>query len=231
MKKLHLLTTVAAALLLTAGAAAAQGMKDQAPERAPAAQQSAPAEKMAPPMRAGERKATTGRANERTKSGKDSQAESKSGKKSETTGQATKSAQPGKVEMNSQSSEKAGASSGANIKADENTKMNASPNASQSSTRSNATVGQGAAAGAANLSSTQRTKITTIIRQHKVQPTHLDISVRVGARIPESVHFYPLPVEVVDVYPAWRGYDYILVGDEIIVVDPHNHTIVAVLEA
>ncbi|MEI9805284.1 MAG: hypothetical protein WDN48_13675 [Pseudolabrys sp.] len=46
MKKAYLLSTVAAALLLTAGAASAQDMKKEtAPSPAPAAQQSAPAEK------------------------------------------------------------------------------------------------------------------------------------------------------------------------------------------
>ena len=96
---------------------------------------------------------------------------------------------------------------------------------------SRATTGQGAAAGSAKLSSEQRTKITTIFHQHKVAPAHLNVAVRVGVRVPESVHFYPLPVEVVDVYPEWRGYDYILVGDQILVIDPRSHEIVAVLEA
>ncbi|MEJ2374431.1 MAG: hypothetical protein P8Y53_07675 [Pseudolabrys sp.] len=50
MKKLHLLSTAAASLLIAAGAAAAQGMHQQMPERAPAAQRNAPAEKIAPPM-------------------------------------------------------------------------------------------------------------------------------------------------------------------------------------
>ena len=62
-------------------------------------------------------------------------------------------------------------------------------------------------------------------------PAHLNVSVRVGTRVPDSVHFYPLPVEVVAVYPEWRGYDYILVGDEIVVIDPRTHEIVAILEA
>ena len=100
-----------------------------------------------------------------------------------------------------------------------------------SKAKSSTTVGQGAAAGAAKLSDEQRTKITGIIRQHKVAPAHLNVSVRVGTRVPDSVHFYPLPVEVVAIYPEWRGYDYILVGDEILVIDPHTHEIVAILEA
>ncbi|MFZ2090341.1 MAG: DUF1236 domain-containing protein, partial [Pseudolabrys sp.] len=104
---------------------------------------------------------------------------------------------------------------------------------SQSTTtdKDRATTGQGAAAGSANLSTEQRTKINTIIRQHKVEPAHLNVSVRVGTRVPENVHFYPLPAEVFVVYPEWRGYDYIMVGNEILVIDPRTHEIVAIIEA
>ena len=38
-------------------------------------------------------------------------------------------------------------------------------------------------------------------------------------------------MEVDAIYPEWRGYDYILVGDEIVVIDPRTHEIVAILEA
>ena len=40
-----------------------------------------------------------------------------------------------------------------------------------------ATTGQGAAAGSAKLSTEQRSKITTIFKQHKVEPAHLNVSV------------------------------------------------------
>ena len=103
---------------------------------------------------------------------------------------------------------------------------------SQSATeKDRATTGQGAAAGSTKLSTEQRTKITTIIRQNKVEPAHLNVSVRVGTRVPESVRFYPLPAEVFVVYPEWRGYSYILVGDQILVINPRTHEIVAILEA
>jgi hypothetical protein len=55
--------------------------------------------------------------------------------------------------------------------------------------------------------------------------------VSVGTRIPASVHLYPLPVEVIAVYPDWRGYDYILVGDQIVIINPRTHEIVAIVEA
>src|SRR5215510_1415042 len=82
VRKAKLLSTVAAALLLSAGAASAQGMGKDTPERAPAAQQNAPAEKVAPSLKNGDQKApqTTGQAAPDTKSGK----------AKETTGQAPK---------------------------------------------------------------------------------------------------------------------------------------------
>jgi hypothetical protein len=211
MRKLHLLSTVAASLLLASGVAAAQGMKDEAPARAPAAQQSAPAEKMAPSMHPGERKGkaeTTGQASEKMNAGKGNKAELKPTNKSETTGQAPNASESGKAGANEMGKSR-----------DSNKAMK------------NSTVGQGAAGGSAKLSVEQRTKITTIFHQHKVQPEHLNISVHVGARVPDTVHFYPLPTEVVEIYPEWRGYDYILVGDEILVVNPRTHLIIAVLEA
>ena len=81
------------------------------------------------------------------------------------------------------------------------------------------------------LSTEQRTKITTIVRQNKVEPAHLNVSIRVGTRVPESVRFYPLPAEVFVVYPEWRGYNYILVGNQILVINPRTHEIVAILDA
>jgi hypothetical protein len=36
---------------------------------------------------------------------------------------------------------------------------------------------------------------------------------------------------VIEVYPAWRGYKFILVRGEIIVIDPNTYEIVAVLPA
>ena len=211
MRKMKLMSTVAMALLLGAGAASAQGMGKEPPERAPAAQQNAPAEKVAPSLKADERKSpqTTGQA------APDSKAP---GKGDETTGQSPKSQSTDKpAAMDKDKSDKNGAASKSN----------------QSTTEQNrsTTTGQGAAAGSAKLSSEQRTKISSIIKQRKVESTKLSVSVSVGTRVPASVHLYPLPVEVVAVYPAWRGYEYILVGDQIVVINPRSHEIVAIIEA
>jgi hypothetical protein len=71
-----------------------------------------------------------------------------------------------------------------------------------------------------------------VIREQKVQPvTNVNFSISIGTRVPKTVHFHPLPAEIITVYPAWRGYEFFLVRDEIIVVNPRTLEIVAVLEA
>ncbi|CAL77285.1 conserved hypothetical protein [Bradyrhizobium sp. ORS 278] len=95
--------------------------------------------------------------------------------------------------------------------------------------RSQTTTGQAGAG--AKLSTEQRTKITSVIRSQHVEPvTNVNFNISVGTRVPREVHFHPLPAEVVTVYPEWRGYDFILVREQIIVIDPHSYEIVAVLD-
>jgi hypothetical protein len=104
-------------------------------------------------------------------------------------------------------------------------------NAESKSGASTTTTGQAAAG--AKLAPEQRTKITTVIKEHHVQPvTHVDFDIRPGVRITRErdVRFYPLPQEVVTIYPQWRGYEYILVNDKIVVVDPRTLEIVDVLD-
>lgn len=114
-----------------------------------------------------------------------------------------------------------------NMKADgKNGNMNAETKGTE---RSQTTTGQAGAA--AKLSTEQRTKITTVIREQRVAPvTNVNFSISVGTRIPRDVSYHTLPVEVVTIYPEWRGYDYILVHDQILVIDPRSHEIVAILD-
>jgi hypothetical protein len=91
------------------------------------------------------------------------------------------------------------------------------------------TVGQAGAA--AKLNTEQRTKITTVIRDQHVAPvTNINFSISVGTRVPREVGFHPLPAEIVTIYPDWRGYEFFLAREQIIVVDPRTFEIVAVLD-
>jgi hypothetical protein len=99
-------------------------------------------------------------------------------------------------------------------------------------TKSQTTTTTGQAGAGAKLSSEQRTKITSVIRNQRVESVNnVDFNISVGTRVPrERVHLYPLPQEVVIIYPEWRGYEFIRIRDQIVVVDPNTLEIVAVLE-
>jgi hypothetical protein len=93
------------------------------------------------------------------------------------------------------------------------------------------TTGQ-AAAGGGKMTSEQRTRISTVIRdQHVTSITNVNFSISVGTRVPRDVEFHPLPAEIVTIYPDWRGYEFVLVRDQIVVIDPRTFEIVAVLDA
>jgi hypothetical protein len=90
----------------------------------------------------------------------------------------------------------------------------------------------GQAAAGAKLSTEQRTRITTVIRGEHVAPvTNVNFSISVGTRVPREVGFHRLPSEIVTIYPEWRDYEFCLVREQIIVVDPRTLEIVAVLDA
>ena len=56
-----------------------------------------------------------------------------------------------------------------------------------------------------------------------------DFSARVGVALPKSVRLLELPPEIFVEYPQFRGYDYIVFGDEILIIDPRTREIVDVI--
>ena len=118
-----------------------------------------------------------------------------------------------------------------NIKAEgrDNANGNVKAEGKTGTERSQVTTGQAGAA--AKLSTEQRTKISTVIRSQRVAPvTNVNFSISIGTRVPRDIEYRPLPTEVVTIYPEWRGYDFVLVRDQIIVIDPQTFEIVAVLD-
>lgn len=94
------------------------------------------------------------------------------------------------------------------------------------------TTTTGQAGAGAKLSTEQRTQITSVIREQRVQPvTNVNFSISVGTRVPRDVHFHALPERVVTIYPEWRRYKFILVKEQIVIIDPNTYEIVAVLES
>jgi hypothetical protein len=116
---------------------------------------------------------------------------------------------------------------GKDMKAEDRGTMNAEPKRAEEG--KSQTTGQAGAG--AKMSSDQRTRISSVIREQHVAPvTNVNFSISVGTRVPRDVSFHPLPAEIVTIYPEWRGYEFILVNDQIVVVDPRTFEIVAVLD-
>jgi hypothetical protein len=224
-----MITAATAALIAGTGFANAQGMNREAPSAGAGMQQSAPSSdrgSAATPMNrdsAPEQgtKSTQSEEKMQPKGGKtqQTQGDMKAGPKGDIKGE--KSAQDTNMnnkgeKPNAMSSEKA---------EDRNGSMKAEQKGSDSKT-----VGQAGAG--AKLSGEQRTKISTVIRNQHVAPvTNVNFSISVGTRVPRDVAFHPLPTEIVTIYPDWRGYEFILVNGQIIVVDPQSFEIVAVIDA
>jgi len=103
----------------------------------------------------------------------------------------------------------------------------------KSDKKGGATTGQGAAgSGSASLTSEQRSKISTNIRKTNVKrETNVNFNISVGTVIPRTVTLHALPPTVIEVYPQWRGYRFVLVEDEIIIIEPGSYRIVAVIDA
>jgi len=85
------------------------------------------------------------------------------------------------------------------------------------------------------LNDQQRTRISTTIRGHKdvrrVDRTRINFTINVGAVVPRTFELYPLPAPILAVVPAYRGYLYIVVGDDLLIIHPRTYEIVAVIPA
>jgi Protein of unknown function (DUF1236) len=235
MTNRFMISVAAVALIAGTGFANAQGtgMSREAPSAGSSAQQSAPA-----PDRAGSSAAPANRdAAEPTgpSSGtKATQAEPKSpgatkNQRADDKGN-VQGQKPNGMSSENDKAKSGNDKSGTDMKAEGREDRNGNKNAESKSGDKSQTTGQAGAG--AKLSGDQRTRITTVIRSQHIAPaTNVNFAISVGTRVPREMSFHPLPTEVVTIYPEWRGYEFILVNGQIVVIDPQTFEIVAVIEA
>jgi Protein of unknown function (DUF1236) len=232
MRKTFLISVSAAALIAASGCAFAQGPNSQSAPTGQSVQgstQSAPAEKVAPTMNRSE---TPTRAKVEGKTIGQTEQKGPAGlavpkradgdvKKDDARAKATENTADMKPNDKAASEMNADKS-----KAD----MKDNPKAA-SDGKAGVTTGQ-AAAGSKQLTVEQRATIHTVVREQKVQPaTNVNFAITVGTVVPRTLKFYPVPAEFVTINREWRGFDYFLVGDRIVIVNPRTLEIVAVVEA
>jgi uncharacterized protein DUF1236 len=105
--------------------------------------------------------------------------------------------------------------------------------------RNRATSGQAAAPAkgpnanmSVNITPENRTRIHEVFVKERSAPRvdHVTFALSVGTAVPRSVRIVAVPQTIVEIQPTWRGYEYFMVGDQIVIVDPRSMEIVAVLD-
>jgi hypothetical protein len=242
MKNTFLITASVAALVAAIGLASAQGLNER--RDAPAA---APSEQKAPEGQKGQEKSTLPQKNEKMKPAPTAQAPETA--KPAPTAQAPEKAKPvptaqvpekAKPVPTAQAQEKEKAKPAPTAQApgkttDDHQTVGQSPSQSvapdAAARKGSAQKGQDSFA-AAPMSAEQNVKFRESLKGEKAERlTNVRFSISIGDEIPRSVHFYRLPARIVEYAPQYRDFDYILVGDDILIVDPRTHRIVAVISA
>jgi hypothetical protein len=98
-------------------------------------------------------------------------------------------------------------------------------------TKSPSTTGNAATSATSAPPAEKRTQIVSAIKTEKIQETtNVNFNISVGAVVPTTVRFHPLPPRIVEIYPEWRGYQVILVNGRYVIVRPQTHEIVYIIE-
>jgi hypothetical protein len=89
---------------------------------------------------------------------------------------------------------------------------------------------QGQAGGSVNLTAQQRTQVqqTVLASRNVPRANNVNFALSVGTLVPTSVRVVDVAPALIEINPAWRGHQYFVVRDDIIIVD-HSRKIVAVV--
>jgi outer membrane biosynthesis protein TonB len=251
MRKTLMVSVAVAALLAATGLATAQGVNQSGAKGADSPAAASPKADTAAPMNApaakGAETATPGAASKEPQhaqgkpdakatgeiksdsksTASDSNAPTTTSKDIKSPTAETKSAPDSKTtgEMKTDSKTKATDSS-------TNSKDLKAPTAAETKPASDSkTTGNAATSATAAPPAEKRTQITSAIKQEKVEEvTNVNFNISVGTAVPAGVRYHPMPSHIVEIYPEWRGYDFILVRGKYIVLRPHTHEIVYIIE-
>lgn len=82
------------------------------------------------------------------------------------------------------------------------------------------------------VSEQQRTTVREQITKTRVEKTRINVNINVGVAVPRSVRLHTLPVAIVSIAPEYRGYSYVVLEDEtIVIVNPRTYVIVDYIPA
>jgi hypothetical protein len=70
-----------------------------------------------------------------------------------------------------------------------------------------------------------------LMRRGPSESVNVHVHVDVGAPLPGKVDLLPLPPDIVELAPEYQGYDYVVVNDEIVFVQPSTRRVVRIIVA
>ena len=80
---------------------------------------------------------------------------------------------------------------------------------------------------AAKIDAQKQERIRSVVSASNTENiTNATFKVSVGTTVPARYQFHPLPTEIVDIVPQYRGYDYMVVNNDVLIVDPRTRRIV-----
>jgi Protein of unknown function (DUF1236) len=84
----------------------------------------------------------------------------------------------------------------------------------------------------AQISQSQRLRIRQVFehdRRHFHHVARVGFPIFVGSAVPRDYAIYDVPEDIVEYMPEYQGYKYIVVGDELLIIDPVTLEIVAII--
>ena len=80
------------------------------------------------------------------------------------------------------------------------------------------------------ISSEQKVEIRNVISEVKVEPVTTDVDVKIGVEVPRTIELHPLPPRIVEIVPAYEGYQFFILPDgRIVIVEPDTYQVVYIL--
>ena len=82
-----------------------------------------------------------------------------------------------------------------------------------------------------SISPEQKTRVRSAFIGHRVSPARdIGVAVNVGVVVPRSVHFYPIPQDIVTIVPDYSGYEYFMIDEShVAIVDPDTLEVVDII--
>jgi hypothetical protein len=125
----------------------------------------------------------------------------------------------GKTEENAQSQDR------------NKTQENAQTQEKGGQSQQNAAASKASSGKSVQLNDNQRTQIKSIVVKdtNVARVDNVNFNINIGVAVPRTVHVVVLPADIVEIVPEYRGFDYVIVGNQLLIIDPNTMLIVEVL--